>query len=156
MNISRNKITGKFIFGTPTLGPNFRIGDWENCLDSQGNIIKYKKEINLFKLTEVRKEKISDIKSEASKRIADLYPDYKQRNITGEVLRIQTKQIEALKAKTKYALTTEEKQSVLYASNCEIFIQQIRTRSNELEASLDSMTLAELEAFDPTNDSNWT
>ena len=37
MDISRNKITGEIKKAT-RLGKSYRSGDWENCLDSNGDI----------------------------------------------------------------------------------------------------------------------
>jgi hypothetical protein len=98
---------------------------------------------------------IPQIKEEASKRIIAAYPEWKQRNHMAAVADIQNKELIALKANTTYTLSADEIATVAAAQAAKTEIFNIRAKSDELEASLDSMTQAQLEAFDPTNDSNW-
>lgn len=98
---------------------------------------------------------IEGIKAEASKRIVAAYPEWKQRNHMAAVVDIQNKELIALKSSTTYTLSADESATVAAAQAAKTEIFNIRAKSDELEASLDSMTQAQLEAFDPTNDSNW-
>ena len=60
MDISRNKITGEIARGD--LGKNMRIGDWENCLDSDGNILpKFRTYINNQDLQNAKNVKIKEL-----------------------------------------------------------------------------------------------
>lgn len=109
-----------------------------------------------FTSAEIKQNVILKIKSEAGRRIDTTYPEYKQRNLTGAVSRIQNKEILALKAGgDNYTPTAEELLELSAANDCELFIKAIRAKSNELEASLDDMTQEELEAFDPSDNLNW-
>lgn len=103
-----------------------------------------------------KNNKITLIKTEAGRRIVKAYPSHKQINHMKAVILIQNKELIALKANSTYTLTSEELATMSAAATCNSAVDAIRDKSNELEASLDSMTLAQLEAFDPTNDSNWS
>lgn len=60
MDISRNKVTGQVIRGN--LFGNFRQGDWENCLDSEGNILpEYQEYIDQDNLEEAKTDKKKEI-----------------------------------------------------------------------------------------------
>lgn len=108
---------------------------------------------NIEITTDALKEKI---KAEAGLRIYAVYPDYKQRNFNGVVSLIQNKELLAIKAGSGNYTPTEDEMTYLRAAKtCKDFIDAIRTKSNELEASLDSMTEEQLNAFDPSDDSNW-
>tara|TARA_R110000824_G_scaffold122685_3_gene280033 strand:- start:3206 stop:3718 length:513 start_codon:yes stop_codon:yes gene_type:complete len=107
-------------------------------------------------IEEFRKNLISNIKLEAGHRISEAYPDYKQRNHTAAVVTIQNKELIAIKAATTYTLTAADKAVMNAANTCNAAVDALRVKSNTLEASLDSMSLAQLEAFDPTNDINWS
>ena len=103
-------------------------------------------------------EIIPQIKREASKRIVVVYPEWKQRNYTAAVAEIHNKEIMAMKAVpfvAQYTLTADELQTMRDAEACKVAITAIRNKSNELETSLDSMTLDQLKAFDPSDNSNW-
>lgn len=105
---------------------------------------------------QLRDIKSSIISSEARKRILSRYPDYKQRNLNGAVSKIQNKEIISLKSgQGNYTPTSDEMDLLRAAKVCQDFIDMIRTRSNELEASLDEMTEEQLSSFDPSEDSNW-
>ena len=84
-----------------------------------------------------------------------VYPEWKQRNYMAEVIDIQNKELVALKANTTYTPSADEIATITAAQTAKNQVFAIRAKSDQLETSLDSMTLAELEAFDPTNDSNW-
>lgn len=101
-------------------------------------------------------EIIPQIKEEAGRRIIKTYPEWKQRNHMAAVIDIQNKELVALKANTTYTPSADEVATITAAQTAKNQVFAIRTKSDQLETSLDSMTLAELEAFDPTNDSNWT
>lgn len=98
---------------------------------------------------------ILQIKTEANKRIVAAYPEWKQRNHMAAVVDIQNKELIALKANTTYTLSADELAIVAAAQAAKTEIFNIRAKSDELEASLDTMTQEQLEAFDATNDSNW-
>lgn len=98
---------------------------------------------------------IRQIKGEASSRIVAVYPEWKQRNHMAAVIDIQNKELIALKANTTYTLSADELAIVAAAQAAKTEIFNIRAKSDELEASLDTMTQEQLEAFDATNDSNW-
>lgn len=95
------------------------------------------------------------IKSEAFKRIIAAYPEWRQRNHMAAIIDIQNKELVALKSNTTYTPSADEIATITAAQTAKNQVFAIRAKSDQLEASLDSMTLAELEAFDPTNDSNW-
>lgn len=98
---------------------------------------------------------VSVIKSEANRKITLAYPEWKQRNHMAAVVDIQNKELIALKANTTYTLSADELAIVAAAQAAKTEIFNIRAKSDELEASLDTMTQEQLEAFDATNDSNW-
>jgi len=107
---------------------------------------------------QLKVEKTSLIKSEAATRISDAYPEWQQTNYMAAVSEIHNKEIVAMKTIpfiAQYQLTAEELQTLKAADACKKFITAIRVKSNSLERSLDAMTSAELEAFDPARDSHW-
>jgi len=104
----------------------------------------------------IKPAKVAGIKNEANIRIVAAYPEWKQRNHMAAVADIHNNELVALKAGTDYVLTADDLTVITSAKSCKAAIEAIRTKSDELEASLDSMTQAQLEAFDPTNDSNWS
>lgn len=109
-----------------------------------------------FSTSEIKNSFIEKIKLEAGRRIVSTYPDYKQRNLNGAVSLVQNKELLALKAGSENYTPTEEEMVLLRAAKaCKEFIDAIRAKSNELEASLDSMTEEQLNAFDPSKNSNW-
>jgi len=111
---------------------------------------------SLYTTDELKAKHITEIKYQAYQRITATYPDYKQRNLNAEVSKIHNKEVVAMKNSTTYTLTADELAAIAAANTCEAFIQGIRTKSDELETSLDSMTDEQLEAFDPTDDNNWS
>ena len=78
-------------------------------------------------LEEEKLSKISQIKQEAERRIVAIYPDHKQRNI----------------------LMSQNDTDI---QSMNIFISNIRTKSNEIEASLYNKTLQALKDLVITND----
>ena len=109
-----------------------------------------------FSISEIKNSLIEKIKMQAGRRIISTYPDYKQRNLSGAVSLIQNKELLALKAGSgNYTPTEEEMTSLRAAKACKDFVDAIRAKSNELEASLDSMTEEQLNSFNPNDDSNW-
>lgn len=76
------------------------------------------------------------VKAEAAKRILALMPDWKQRNVIAD--------LSSDNADTKAAAVTA------WAA-----VTAIRTKSNEIEASIGSMTDEQIIAFDAADDSHW-
>lgn len=107
---------------------------------------------------ELKSKKTQSIKLEAAKRIFESYPEWRQTNYIAAVTEINNKEIVAMKTipfVAQYKLTAEELQTLKAADTCKKFITAIRVKSNSLERSVDAMTFAELEAFDPSKDSHW-
>jgi len=99
------------------------------------------------------------IKAECARRIDVAYPEWQQRNYMAAVAEIHNKEIMAMKAipfVAQYTLTSDELATVKAADACKKAITALRTKSNQLENSLGSMTLDQLKAFDPTDDRNWS
>ncbi len=108
-----------------------------------------------YTLLELKDIKIAEIKAEANKRIIDIYPEWRQRNHMAAVIDIQSKELVALKSNTSYTPSADEVATITAAQTAKNQVFAIRAKSDQLETSLDSMTQEQLEAFDPTNDSNW-
>ena len=109
-----------------------------------------------FSIFELKGNLIQKIKAETYRRIIDVYPEYKQRNLNGAVSEIQNKEIIALKAGAGNYTPTESEMTLLRAAKaCKEFVDGLRTKSNQLETSLDSMTEEQLSAFNPNEDSHW-
>lgn len=142
---------------------NFKFEEKENLIDGlTWDDTRYPKptldmiEANMISEIELlRNNKISEVKIEASRRIVLAYPEWKQRNHMAAVVDIQNKELIALKTNTTYTLSADELAIVAAAQAAKNEIFNIRAKSDELEASLDTMTQEQLEAFDATNDSNW-
>lgn len=103
----------------------------------------------------IRSNKIKEVKAEAGRRIVEAYPEWKQRNYMAAVIDIQNKELVAIKAGGTYTLSADEVATIQSAQTAKTEVFAIRQKSDELENSLDSMTQVELEAFDPTDDNNW-
>jgi len=106
-----------------------------------------------------KEEVVSLIKEECTRRIDVAYPEWKQRNYMAAVAEIHNKEIMAMKTipfVAQYTLTADELATVKAADACKKAITSLRIKSNQLETSLDSMTLEQLKAFDPTDDRNWS
>ena len=111
---------------------------------------------DVMSLSEIKQDKITSVKTEAGRRILVAYPEWRQRNHMAAVVDIQNKELIALKSSTTYTLSADELAIVTAAQAAKTEIFNIRAKSDELEASLDSMTLDQLKAFDPTDDNNWS
>jgi len=132
----------------PTNRDYRKVQEW---LSIEGNSV-----LPEYTLSELKDIKIAEIKAEAGNRIIEIYPEWRQRNHMAEVIDIQNKELVALKANTTYTPSADEVATITAAQTAKNEVFAIRAKSDQLEASLDSMTLEELEAFDPTNDSNWS
>ena len=84
-----------------------------------------------FTIDEIRDKKTSQIKNEAGSRINSIYSDIKQRNI----------------------LMSQDASQI---NEMNIFIQNIRDKSNLLEAQIVDMDNDQLNSFDPNSDDNWS
>ena len=150
-------------------GKNFKINDGEFFVPKENgrkdDIEAVQKWIDAggtvdpeFTNSELKSNLVEKIKTQAATRIDSAYPEWQQRNYIAAVTEIHNKEIVAMKTipfVAQYQLTPEELQTLKDAHTCKKFITNIRAKSNELEASLDSMTEEQLNAFDPSEDSNW-
>lgn len=84
-----------------------------------------------FTIDEIRDKKTSQIKNEAGSRINSIYSDIKQRNI----------------------LMSQDASQI---NDMNIFIQNIRDKSNLLEAQIADMDNDQLNSFDLNSDDNWS
>ena len=137
----------------------FREFDDNSIIVKEGYIFDGTNFSNPISTSDLKDSLIKIIKSEAYGRIITVYPEWKQRNLNGAVTRIQNNEVRKLKGDLDYLTyspTADDVAKIAEADTCEAFCQAIRTKSDELETSLDSMTAEQLEAFDPTDDSNWT
>lgn len=83
------------------------------------------------------KEKLSPrIKEECERRILSIMPEWRQRNAIAD--------LSSDNAETKAAAATAWAQ-----------VTALRTKSNEIEASILSMSDSEIIAFDATDDTHW-
>ena len=155
MEINNIKISGEgYLVNESIFVPNDpKNTDYQNVkkyIDSGGVVNEE------FTTEEFKENLIISIKSQAKQRIEASYPDHKQRNLNGVVSAIQNKEVIALKSGSgNYTPTSDEMVLLRAAKACKDFIDGIRAKSNQLEASLDSMTEEQLNDFDPSNDSNW-
>ena len=92
---------------------------------------------------------IGQIKQEASRRILDLYPGWKQLNMNAEATYLQ----EIRLGGGTLTNEQEDRRTALMADWA--VIAAIRTRSDELETSLDGKSLEELIDFIPTDPDHW-
>lgn len=107
-------------------------------------------------LQELQQSSIFNTKAKCASIITAFYPEYKQMNFLAKIAIIQNKEILALKNHVIYQLSEEEKQVLEQAQKCESFIASTRKKSNEIEQNILTMSLEELKAFDPSDDSNWS
>jgi hypothetical protein len=117
-------------------------------------------------LISVKLAKIAEVKQEAAKRIGDLYPQYKQNNIAAEVLQIQNRELTALKELvssnepnegTPYTLTDTDKSMLTKAQSCNEFITLIRTKSDEIEQTINEKSNVDsVILFDITDNKLWS
>lgn len=124
------------------------IEDWQEPTSNE------KKEIEL---ENARSGKISEIRNIASEKINFEYPIWKQNNLMSGVITINNKEILAIKSQppTVYNISEQEAQILQAANICKQFIINIRSKSNQLEALVNTMTLEELKFFNPFDNSNW-
>jgi len=154
MNIQTVKYQGKnYLVNNQIVVPNEignrdykKVQEWIN----EGGVVAPE-----FTELELKSKRILEIKTEAGRRIVEAYPEWRQRNHMAAIIDIQNKELAALKAKTSYTLSADELAIVAAAQAAKTEIFNIRAKSDELEASLDSMTQEQLEAFDATDDNNW-
>lgn len=103
-------------------------------------------------LLRLKTEKIKRVKAEAAKRIEFAYPQYKQLNNGAAVIEILNKENYAVKQGTTYTLTDEDRQILIKAKACKDFISLIRSKSDALEALINSKktigTLTSINIFD--------
>jgi hypothetical protein len=108
----------------------------EHCVDNINILSKFFRTLPNREATQqevivfLNKKVIYDIKKETRRRILTLYSEVEQMN----------------------TLMGQDSDNISIMNNS---IFTIRAKSDELEVSLDSMTLDQLKAFDPTNNSNW-
>lgn len=108
-------------------------------------------------LNTTKTQKIREVKAEAAKRIDEVYPQYKQINYGSSVLEILNKENYAVKQGTTYALTDDDRLALAKAKACKDFISLIRSKSDELEALINSKkTLNTLNAIDVSDNSYWS
>lgn len=107
-------------------------------------------------------ELVVAIKQEAAKRINATCPDYKQRNMLASVVDTVTRENQSFNDvqnnvanASLYIPTTAEKAEIKNYQDIKLAIDNIRSKSNELENSLDSKTSEELQEFDVTNNTLW-
>lgn len=131
----------------PTNRDYRKVQEW---LSIEGNSV-----LPEYTLSELKDIKIAEIKAEAGNRITEIYPEWRQRNHMAAVADIHNKELIALKTNTIYTLTAEELAIIDTAKTTKAQIFNIRSKSDLLEASLDGMTIEQLEAFDATDDNKW-
>ena len=108
-----------------------------------------------FSLTELRREKIDQLRAFTKAKITATYPEYKQRNFLAGEAAIRDKRIESLEKNTVYELSSDEEKMVSEAKKCEKWISAIRTKSNQIRRRISTMKYPELETFNPFDDSLW-
>lgn len=131
-----------------------------------GNIIQDSPWVEVFEDSEYAKnyllpklkiEKIKQVKAEASRRIENTYPQYKQLNNGAAVIEILNKENYAIKQDTTYTLTDEDHQTLIKAKACKDFISLIRSKSDELETLINSKrALNTLSAINVSDDIYWS
>ena len=128
------------------------VGCANYCIDDFTFIDVTSEEWVNYRISTERSLLIGKIKSEAQKRIVVVYPDYKQQNINFAMTTILQKQL----ADDAYVLTEDETEAISLYNTCVSFIDNIRTKSNEIETTVNALvTLEEIIAFDCTEDSLW-
>lgn len=97
----------------------------------------------------VKEQRTQSIKKEASRRILENYPFHTQINMTAESSELQEIRIE------NGELSPEQQARRQELLNVWDQIKAIRTRSNEIEGSLDSLTAAQVSEFVESEQSHW-
>lgn len=136
-------------------------------LDEENNII-LKSEISFVggvwvytkttksQFVECKINKIKEIKQEAFKRIDNIYSQYKQNNIAAAVIEILNKENLAVKQNTTYQLTEIDILTLQKSKQCKEYISLIRTKSDELEALVQSKkAINTIEAIKVSDDIYW-
>lgn len=95
------------------------------------------------------------IKFECRRRVHLKYPDWKQRNCIASTIRILQKEAVAFKANLTYVLDEADLESLRVAEAMDADILHLRSKSDSLENSLSDLTLSELKAFNPNDNSHW-
>jgi len=98
---------------------------------------------------EILPGKISAIKGEASRRILEMYPAWKQANMNAEATSLHEIDLSGGE------LTPAQEQRRTELKNAWSVIAAIRTRSNELEVSLGEMELVDIAGFNPSDPAHW-
>jgi len=100
-------------------------------------------------LVDAKKYKVADIKVEANRRILAIVPEWKQRNLTAQAAQFAKQVADGI------PLTVE--QQAMWDAGVAIWteVAAIRTKSDELEASVDPMDLETVQTFDVTDDATW-
>jgi len=113
-------------------------------------------------LAELLVTKIEEAKGEASRRILNISPLSDQINSLAEVLEITNKENASrndvdnnVPGASVHFPTAQEKAVILSAQIKYIDIKAVRTKSNTIEASFNSMDFDALNAFDVRNDAHW-
>jgi hypothetical protein len=115
---------------------------WQNIEDSWDEI----------KSSILKEKKTKEIKAEAKKRILAIADEATQVNYIAEVSEIINKSIED----TSYVRTATEQDKIDASKTMKANISAVRDASAILKTDLDSMTDSQLEAFDATDESNWS
>ena len=101
------------------------------------------------RMIEWRSQTVEAVKQEASKRILDRMPDFKQRNYIAFNLEMEKKE------RRGGTLTTEELALVTFTEGEWDFAKAIRSASNVIEAEIALLTDAEAGVFDVENHIKW-
>ena len=113
------------------------------------NYINKKKE-------KLKEDKIKEIKQEASRRILNNYPQYKQNNVIAAIIQIQNKELLAFKQNSIYELNEEDINHLKESKECKDYISLIRIKSNELEILIQSKkAINTIEAIKVSDDNYW-
>lgn len=108
-------------------------------------------------LSRLREEKIKLIKLESARRIEEVYPAYKQRNMLAAVAKIINRDVVSRKQSLPNpVLSVEELAELSSADQMHTFINAIRAKSDTLEAEVNTLDLDGLLAYDVTDDNKWS
>jgi len=93
---------------------------------------------------------IVSIKTEANRRIIEIVPEWKQRNLTAQAAQM------AKQVADGTPLTVEQQAAWDAGEAIWTKVAAIRAKSDELELSLDVMDLETMQSFDATKDEAWS
>jgi len=99
--------------------------------------------------------RITSIKQEASRRINNEYPMWKQSNIQGQAIDILCREQQQKAIDPNYRISEEDKTVLREAKSVKSGIAYLQEKSNALEASLSQLSLEELEIFNCADESHW-